>query len=124
MKIIKSLYTILKEKYNTDSIEVSLVFNENHPIYRGHFPEKSIVPGVCVMKTAKQLLQKHLNLNLQIDKILYLKFLKLLIPNNNKQIIFIIKTQRNIDSTITMSFLVTDFDRAKYTNAKIIYKSV
>lgn len=54
--LIKDFYTIDQKQVMEDgSIVYSVSLNPNHDVYKGHFPEKPITPGVCNIQMIKEL---------------------------------------------------------------------
>ena len=56
------------------------MLNENHPVFKGHFPEKPVVPGVFVIQMITEILSDHLQKELIIKEISNVKFLNLVDP--------------------------------------------
>jgi 3-hydroxyacyl-[acyl-carrier-protein] dehydratase len=51
---LSKLYTIVEK--GDDFVKIEL--NPTHAIFSGHFPNNPILPGVCALQIAKELLQK------------------------------------------------------------------
>jgi len=65
-------YNLLK---HTDMvIEATISFNENSPIYQGHFPHRAITPGVCQVMMIKEILEEALGDSLILSRAKNIKF--------------------------------------------------
>ncbi|MCQ2252020.1 MAG: hypothetical protein MJZ61_01075 [Bacteroidales bacterium] len=54
--LVKDFYTINSKQAQDDgSTLYSVSLNPNHDVYKGHFPEKPITPGVCNIQMIKEL---------------------------------------------------------------------
>ena len=79
--LMNDFYTIEYIQREPDSFSCKVAFNANHDIFKGHFPNQPVVPGVCMMEMVKELLEQ------QVDKFLWLrnagqvKFLRLITPD-------------------------------------------
>lgn len=78
-KLMNELYTIHSiNEESANKITAQLEILRDHEIFRGHFPENPILPGVCFIQILKEILTliqgKDLIL-LQASSIKYLKFL-------------------------------------------------
>ncbi len=73
-----ALYKILKTETTETNHVVSVEIDPRHEVFKGHFPDKPILPGVCqiemVREISQQLLQKRLFMG-QADQIKFLKFI-------------------------------------------------
>lgn len=79
--------------FNIDSLndiengfEAFLCTNPEHPIYKAHFPGNPITPGVCIIQTAQELLEKRINRKLYLKTVKNVKFLSVIIPEKDKKI--------------------------------------
>ena len=72
---------IIKEE-NSSIFKVEL--NPSHSIYKGHFEEQPIVPGVCTLQIIKECAEKVANKELFYSYISSCKFLSLIDPQINK----------------------------------------
>lgn len=53
---------------------------EKHPIYEGHFPLESIVPGVCTLAIIRKCLSNYFDKNISFCKIKECKFISVIKP--------------------------------------------
>ena len=80
MILIENFFKIIDtvQKENQTNFEISL--NKEHEIYKGHFPDKPIVPGVMQIQIIKDLLSLLLKGNLQLQSASNIKYLALMDP--------------------------------------------
>ncbi|HEY0742504.1 MAG TPA: 3-hydroxyacyl-ACP dehydratase [Chryseosolibacter sp.] len=67
-------------------INALLVLNESHEIFKGHFPGQPVVPGVCMMQSVKELVERHVEQKLTLVEADNMKFLSVIDPRENKEI--------------------------------------
>ena len=58
----------------------------SHIIYKAHFPENPITPGVCIIQVAGELLERKINRKIWLKTVKNVKFLSVLIPEEGKKI--------------------------------------
>jgi 3-hydroxyacyl-[acyl-carrier-protein] dehydratase len=80
--LLETFYSIRSQNLIDDVLATEIVFNELHEVYDGHFPDNPITPGVCILQTAKQILEDYLGKKLQIDQIHNVKFLQIIRPDS------------------------------------------
>ncbi|MGD0712237.1 MAG: hypothetical protein ABR968_13770 [Bacteroidales bacterium] len=73
-----------------------VTLNPKHPIFKGHFPESPVVPGVCMIQMIKEILSDILQAEIMLTKSSAIKLNNLLTPLQNLIINFDLKI-RNID---------------------------
>lgn len=99
---------LLKDFYNIISIEnidiqknrVSIVINKNHEIFKGHFPETPVLPGVCTLQIIKELAENITNQKLVLQKLVNVKFLTLMNPEVNSNLVLELEIITTDDSLI------------------------
>jgi 3-hydroxyacyl-[acyl-carrier-protein] dehydratase len=64
-------------------MSVKVELNADHPVYRGHFPDSPIAPGVCVVQMIKEVVMQHYQRNLLMTEAGNIKFMALMNPNHN-----------------------------------------
>lgn len=74
-------YTVLSQRTaGAGTIEANIRFHADHEIFKGHFPEVPIVPGVCTMQLLKEFLEQELNRSLTLRSAGIIKFLGMINP--------------------------------------------
>jgi 3-hydroxyacyl-[acyl-carrier-protein] dehydratase len=77
---ITELYHIDKFQTSGKDIFATLSLNASHPIFSGHFPGQPVLPGVCMIQIAKELLEDALKKELALIKADQIKFLTVIDP--------------------------------------------
>ena len=67
-------------------LKTTITLNSAHDIFKGHFPDNPVVPGVCMMQMIKEVLEDHLGKKSQLVKADNIKFLSFIDPNQHGQI--------------------------------------
>lgn len=79
--LLNDFYTIKSSHLLGDNKLISeVVLNKNHPIFKGHFEQMPVVPGVCQTQIIMELMQLHLERSLMLHKGDNIKFLAMIIP--------------------------------------------
>lgn len=81
--LIKNLYTIQKFETAEQKITAQVFVNKNHEIFKGHFPDNPVMPGVCMMQIIKELTEKASNKKLFMQTASNIKFMALINPEIN-----------------------------------------
>lgn len=81
-----NFYFIELKTQQEDNIAATISLNPEHEIFKGHFPGKPVVPGVCMIQIVKELLEEHSGEPLLFTKGNQIKFLQLLIPQKDELI--------------------------------------
>ena len=79
---------LLKDFYNVQSLEktenqkylATVLINENHEVFKGHFPGNPIMPGVCMMQIIKELSEQITESSLIMQSLSNVKFMALINP--------------------------------------------
>ncbi|MBM3437052.1 MAG: hypothetical protein FJY07_12650 [Bacteroidetes bacterium] len=101
-KPMDDIYKIISFKCGNDTINARIVFNENHPIFAGHFPGNPIVPGVIQIRIIKDLLEKGLGQKLMMVQGRNIKFLNIISPVKTPKTEIRIGFQNNEEQTFTV----------------------
>jgi len=67
-------------------VKTNIELNAAHPIFKGHFPDQPIVPGVCMVQMVKEIVEASINAETSLLKASDLKFLAFIDPKQNKLI--------------------------------------
>ena len=99
--VLKDFYKVLSEEKTSDSKYcITILVNEKHEVFKGHFPGNPIMPGVCMIQIIKELTEKITNETLMIQTLANVKFMALINPENNPEL------RLELDITMTEDNLV------------------
>ncbi len=85
--MIDNFYTIIQTSQtgeNTWTVQIKL--NSKHPLYKGHFPEQPVVPGVCMLQVIKESVEQILGQRVQYMQVASCKFLLPIDPVQNPEL--------------------------------------
>lgn len=77
----QGFYTIYSRNKSEDQLTVNMQFNFDHNIFKGHFPDQPVVPGVCMIQIIKEQVAEYINTPLILEHTGQLKFLNSIVPN-------------------------------------------
>jgi 3-hydroxyacyl-[acyl-carrier-protein] dehydratase len=84
--LLDSLFIVKSYSAEGNEIKATLELDENHDIFKGHFPGQPVVPGVCMMQSVKELVERHVEKKLIVTEADNMKFLSVIDPGVNKVI--------------------------------------
>ncbi|MCI9846169.1 3-hydroxyacyl-ACP dehydratase [Flavobacterium pectinovorum] len=85
--VLKDFYKILSEEKISDSkYTITILINEKHEVFKGHFPGNPIMPGVCMIQIIKELTEKITQQTLMIQTLSNVKFMALINPENTPEL--------------------------------------
>ena len=87
MRLEGSFYKINNIKQIEDSYKIEVELFANHPIYKGHFPQQAVVPGVCTLTVIRECIGIILDRVVAFESIKECKYVAALIPHENLKII-------------------------------------
>ncbi len=115
--LLNDFYTIENQTLLSEGkISVTVLFNANHPIFKGHFEQMPVVPGVCQTQLIKEILQEEIKRNLVLSKGINIKFMAMIVPQKHPKVLLEIayKTESDIYSVDAKLF----FDDIIFTKFK------
>jgi len=78
----------LQDFYKVNTVETvdnitiaNITINKDHEIFKGHFPNNPVTPGVCMMQIIKELTEGVVNETLFMQKSSNIKFMAIINPN-------------------------------------------
>jgi len=82
-----------------NEIIAKIILNPDHEIYKGHFPNNPVVPGVVSVQIVNEILSEHLEKKLLTSSAKSIKFPAMINPNVNPQLFVKIKYTENEDNS-------------------------
>lgn len=79
--ILTDFYTLENYQKNHDgNFLANIKLNENHEIFKGHFPGNPVTPGVCMMQIVKELTEEFTGKKLFLKSASNVKFMAIINP--------------------------------------------
>lgn len=86
MTLKNSLYKIIS--FNKEDMSYNLELLPDCLIYRAHFPEQPITPGVCIIQVASELLNDLLESDHELTTVSNAKFLAVINPLETTSVVY------------------------------------
>ena len=81
--LLKNFYKIDAFETVSETTSVTITINKNHEIFKGHFPNNPVMPGVCMMQIIKEITEEVTSKTLFMEKCSNVKFMALINPDIN-----------------------------------------
>ena len=101
--LLGSFYNITETSREGQTFRAKACFNAAHPIFKGHFPDLPVVPGVCQVQMLTETLSKMLGRTIEIKRGQHIKFLALINPTKVKELLMEIKIEKETEGTMLVS---------------------
>ncbi|ABG59373.1 (3R)-hydroxymyristoyl-ACP dehydratase [Cytophaga hutchinsonii] len=120
--LVDNLYRVVSNQKDAAVIRVHLEVNASHEIFKGHFPEVPVLPGVCMVQCIKELIEESLLVKTQIDKGDMIKFLSMLNPVESNSIQAEISIKEKTETRIVFQATLKNEDRflLKYSGSLVV----
>ena len=86
MILLNDFFFIQQLEKSQDSVKAKISINPHHEIFKGHFPEKPVVPGVCMVQIILELMEKSNQRKTRLTTADSIKFLSVMNPKENELI--------------------------------------
>lgn len=99
---------LLQDFYKVDKIDAisegkylaTITLNKDHDIFKGHFSGNPVTPGVCMMQIIKEITESVLNVSLTMISTSNVKFMAIINPEVNSQLVLDLEISENEASEI------------------------
>jgi len=105
--LIENLYKIKHNNFddNTRRINTIISLNSDNEIFKGHFPQVPVLPGVCILQILKESIELINDKKYNLEKVVEMKFLNMINPLSSPEIHFETKIEElnnvtNVSSTV------------------------
>jgi len=78
---INTFYKSSNSRKTENQIYTQVSFNLEHAIYKGHFPDNPVVPGIMQIEIIKHIFETEYSKSLQLKKVTSIKFLNIITPD-------------------------------------------
>ena len=107
MELSGSFFTLLSSEVNEGLGTYNLKLNRDHFIFRCHFPEQPIVPGVCIVQMLSELIAGYAGRKLYVKEMRRVKFVGPVYPDQTPQLSYRITSYNDDGQTVTASAVLT-----------------
>ena len=107
MKLKDDFFQVTDICPTATGLDYTIALNPEHFIYQAHFPGNPITPGVCIIQIVKELTEEQLQCKLLLKKVNNVKFLNVINPLENKEIVFSISTTSTGDDAHKVSVVIS-----------------
>ena len=115
-------FSIVETHADEGNLRFRVRLNPEHFIFRVHFVGNPVVPGVCLIQMATELLESHLNCRLLLDSATSIKFKRPIHPAIEPEFAFS-KVQTEENGLIKTVFMIQD-EEAQYAKMSLLYKKL
>lgn len=122
--LLKDFYKVISLEENDSQKYLAIIFvNEKHEVFKGHFPDNPIMPGVCMMQIIKELTEQITESSLVMQRLINVKFMALINPEATPEL------RLELDITTTDEGLIkvkntTYFNETVALKLSSVYKKV
>lgn len=120
--LLKDFYKIISlEKINEQKYVALVLINEKSEVFKGHFSDNPVIPGVCQLQIIKEITEQITGCNLLVKVVSEVKFTTLINPEVNPEL----RLELDVTSTAEDDFKVkniTFIDEIIALKLNCIYK--
>jgi 3-hydroxyacyl-[acyl-carrier-protein] dehydratase len=121
--LANNFYSIVNKRLIDGGFEVDVKFNEDHFIYKAHFPQNPITPGVCILQIGKELLSDQYKMPLMMVMAKNVKYLRVISPLSDNPVCFKIISNIDTDGLLKANISV-EKDSTSYVKISSTYKQL
>ena len=81
MRLKDNLYRVVTTEPTDDGFRCQIRLDADPVIYKAHFPQNPVTPGVCLMQMAKEMMEERLGRRLQQKEVPGMKFCRTITPD-------------------------------------------
>ena len=119
MKLLNDFFQINSKTVEEKTTNVEISLNPDHFIFKAHFPDLPITPGVCIIQMALEIMSEITKQILVLDSIKNVKFLSVLQPDN-KPVIFKFTKLEKLEETNAFKAII-NVEKENETIAKLSF---
>lgn len=85
-KILQDLYKINNLTVVENAVTANITVSKDHIIFKGHFPDNPVMPGVCMMQIIKEITEMVVKKKLFMQSANDIKFMAIINPFNTPEL--------------------------------------
>ncbi|MGK7389873.1 MAG: ApeI family dehydratase [Candidatus Cyclobacteriaceae bacterium M2_1C_046] len=98
------LYQIISsEQKDENSYSVTIKIDPSHEIFKGHFPQQPVLPGVCLLEMTKEILGELRENNYRFISASNIKYAKLVDPTVDDELRFELSVKEEADKVLAIN---------------------
>ncbi len=120
MIFLDNLYTIVSTpEESTEAVRFQIRLNADSVIFKAHFPGEPIMPGACIVQMVQELFSVWTKREVEIAKIVNLKFLSVIKPDEVLDLDIAIKIKKEEDQQVHINADIVK-DETTYTKMSLL----
>ena len=120
MIFLDNLYTIVSTpEESTEAVRFQIRLNADSVIFKAHFPGEPIMPGACIVQMVQELFSVLAKREVEIAKIVNLKFLSVIKPDEVLDLDVAIKIKKEEDQQVHINADIVK-DEITYTKMSLL----
>ncbi|WDF68484.1 hypothetical protein PQ465_19585 [Sphingobacterium oryzagri] len=122
MSILHDFYEIVHFNEETaGKYAATIRLNPQHAIFKGHFPDNPVTPGVCMMQIVKDLSERVVQRSLFLSRSSNVKFMALINPEEQPLLVVHLDVSEDAEGQVKVKNITTFGDTValKLTNVYI-----
>lgn len=120
MILLDNLYTIVSTpEESTEAVRFQIRLNADSVIFKAHFPGEPIMPGACIVQMVQELFSVWTKRDVEIAKIVNLKFLSVIKPDEVLDLDIAIKIKKEEDQQVHINADIVK-DETTYTKMSLL----
>jgi len=122
--LLKDFYKVISLENTAENNYLAMILiNENHEVFKGHFPGNPIMPGVCMTQIIKELTEQISGSSLFMQSLSNVKFMALINPFNTPELRLELDISINETDLIKVKN-VTYFDDTLALKLNSVYRKI
>ena len=118
---MENLYQIIEQQTDLNQISVKIIINAKHEIFKGHFPQQPVLPGVCQIEIITEILSAIAKKNLSLSKAKNIKFPNMIIPKPKEEISIRIELKNDAYAEISATIFKNEIS---YLKARLSFEEI
>ncbi len=124
MILLDNLYSIVSSaEESAEAVRFQIRLNADSVIFQAHFPGEPIMPGACIVQMVQELFAVWTKREVEIAKIVNLKFLSVIKPDEVLDLDVAVKIRKEEDQQVHINADIVK-DETTYTKMSLLLRAV